>query len=182
MTPQEVWQVYCGKQPVIDIGCGWHIVFSFDYVRFDKASQILSQKTCVNHYGDFHDMSNFADNTFAFVNATHVIEHAEFPERALSEWLRILQAGGVINLTWPDLDVGDRGKIEELKKAVDRGDLETYRALGGDLAWVSLDKDGKKMLDVHYNRITLNDMKKYLGEKVVVLAEGIEFLIARKVY
>ncbi len=182
MTAQEVWKKFCGKQPVIDIGCGWHEVFDFEYVKFDKASMICGAKTCVNHFGDFHDMSDFADGMFAFVNATEAIEHAEFPNIALSEWLRILQVGGVIHLSWPGTEVWDREKLVELREAVDKNDMARFLSLGGNVNWISIDKDSKNMLDVHYHKITLDLVKKLLGDRIEVLAEGPCSLIARKVY
>lgn len=177
-----MWEKFCGRHPVIDIGCGWHPIFGFEYIKFDKASRVLGMPTCVNHYGDFHDMSDFADNTFAFVNATNVIEHAQFLEKALNEWIRILRVGGILHLTWPSLDVLECRKLEELQKAVNENDLDKYRALGGNLAHVSIDKDGKMFLDAHWNFITLNGLKKLAGDRLEVIVESGCSLIAKKVY
>jgi SAM-dependent methyltransferase len=182
MTVQEIWEKFCGEKPAIDVGCGWWTVLNFEYVKFDKASQILGQATCVNHYGDFHDLSDFDDGTFAFVNATQVIEHAKFPEKALSEWLRVLRVGGIIHLNWPVMEVWDRDKLEELEKAVAQGKFVEYQALGGFLTWIVKDKDGKSFLDVHYSKITLDFIKACLGSQVEVLLEDGCSLIGRKLH
>jgi SAM-dependent methyltransferase len=171
MKEQEIWQLYCGRHPVIDIGCGWDILFNFEYVRFDIAVQILGQKTTVNHFGDFHDMSDFSDETFAFINADQVIEHAEFPRVALKEWIRILQVGGILHLCWPHLDVWDRQRIEDARDAVRRGDMQAYYALGGIDNWISVGQHGEKLLDVHWNKISMEEMKLMLPPNVVILAE-----------
>lgn len=182
MTAQEVWQTFCGEHPVIDIGCGWFWVFDFEYVRFDKARLVCGLETCASHYGDFHDMSNFEDGEFAFVNATQVIEHAEFPDVAISEWLRILKISGVIHLSWPGTPVLAKEKIRELKLAVEAGDTEKYIAAGGNINWVALDKDGKWFLDAHHHQITFNDVQKFLGDRAEILSASTCSLIARKKY
>lgn len=171
MKEQDIWQLHCGKHPVIDIGCGWDIIFDFEYTRFDIADQILGQKTCANHFGDFHDMSDFPDNTFAFVNASQVIEHAEFPEIALTEWIRILQVGGIMHLDWPHMDVWDKERLTQMRDAVNRNDMQTYYTLGGIDNWISTDRDGKKLLDMHWNKIGMEEMKAMLPKNVVILAE-----------
>ncbi len=61
----------------------------------------------VDHVGDAIDLSRFADNTFAAVYASHVLEHFDYKDAllaALKEWHRVLQPGGVLHLSVPDID------------------------------------------------------------------------------
>jgi len=61
----------------------------------------------VDHLGDAQDLSLFADDTFAAIYASHVLEHFDYKEKllaALKEWLRVLQPGGKLYASVPDLD------------------------------------------------------------------------------
>lgn len=62
----------------------------------------------VDHVGDALDLSRFADDTFAEVYASHVLEHFDYVEelpRVLAEWFRVLAPGGVLRLSVPDIDI-----------------------------------------------------------------------------
>ena len=61
----------------------------------------------VDHVGDSLDLSRFEDNTFVAVYASHVLEHFDHATEAntvLSEWFRVLTAGGKVYIGVPDLD------------------------------------------------------------------------------
>lgn len=177
MNAKAIYEKYCNNaKPVIDIGCGWWPIFDFDYVRFDKANIILGRKTCANHYGDFHDMSDFADNTFAFVSAKDIIEHAKYPEKALKEWTRILQPGGILYLVYPALfasQIKDNNTelLQSWENALNNYDLEKYSRLGGDMSWVSTDIKGNFFLDAHWSIPSIEQMKIMLPKSLIVLEE-----------
>lgn len=62
----------------------------------------------VDHIGDARDLSRFADNTFAEIYASHVVEHFDYMgelEQTLREWCRVLAPGGRIGISVPDLDI-----------------------------------------------------------------------------
>jgi predicted SAM-dependent methyltransferase len=62
----------------------------------------------VDHLGNALDLSRFADDSFAEVYASHVLEHFDYKEElpaALQEWHRVLRPGGVLRLSVPDLDI-----------------------------------------------------------------------------
>lgn len=62
----------------------------------------------VDHVGDARDLSQFADNTFDEIYASHVVEHFDYMgelERTLREWHRVLIPSGRIGISVPDLDI-----------------------------------------------------------------------------
>lgn len=61
----------------------------------------------VDHVGDALDLSRFADNTFAELYASHVLEHFDYIDEtaaALREWRRVLIPGGRIYISVPNLE------------------------------------------------------------------------------
>jgi predicted SAM-dependent methyltransferase len=60
----------------------------------------------VDHVGDAADLSRFADATFAQLYASHVLEHFDYAgplDATLREWHRVLEPGGRLHLSVPDL-------------------------------------------------------------------------------
>lgn len=64
----------------------------------------------VDFVGDAADLSEFADNSIAEIYASHILEHFHYGLnnelcRALSEWCRVLQPGGRLMVSVPNLQV-----------------------------------------------------------------------------
>lgn len=62
----------------------------------------------VDHVCNANDLSQFADNTFTEIYASHVVEHLDYNgelQNTLKEWNRVLMPGGKIYVSVPDLDV-----------------------------------------------------------------------------
>ena len=62
----------------------------------------------VDHVCNANDLSRFADNTFAEIYSSHVVEHFDYTgelQNALKEWNRVLMPGGKVFISVPDLDV-----------------------------------------------------------------------------
>lgn len=62
----------------------------------------------VDHIGDARDLSQFDDNTFDEIYASHVVEHFDYMgelEHTLREWHRVLVPAGRIGISVPDLDI-----------------------------------------------------------------------------
>lgn len=65
----------------------------------------------VDHVGNANDLSRFADNTFTDVYASHVLEHFDYRDellRSLREWRRVLNPGGRLHVSVPDLEILSR--------------------------------------------------------------------------
>lgn len=62
----------------------------------------------VDHVGDARDLSRFPDHTFGEIYASHVLEHMDYQHdillNTLKEWHRVLQPGGRLFISVPDLD------------------------------------------------------------------------------
>jgi predicted SAM-dependent methyltransferase len=62
----------------------------------------------VDHVGNAKDLRLFADGTFAEVYAAHVLEHFDYKDEippTLKEWHRVLEPGGLLHVSVPDLNV-----------------------------------------------------------------------------
>ncbi len=60
----------------------------------------------VDHLGDASDLSRFADETFGTLYASHILEHFDYRDQLLAvlrEWWRVLQPGGEIYISVPDM-------------------------------------------------------------------------------
>ena len=60
----------------------------------------------VDHVADARDLSQFADETFSVVYASHVVEHLDYKDElvaTLREWRRVMTAGGTLYVSVPDL-------------------------------------------------------------------------------
>ena len=65
------------------------------------------QAPYVNHVCNANDLSQFAENTFSEMYASHVIEHFDYQNEltlTLKEWQRVLIPGGKLYVSVPDLD------------------------------------------------------------------------------
>lgn len=62
----------------------------------------------IDHACNANDLSQFSDNTFAEIYASHIVEHLDYKDELLNtlkEWNRVLEPGGKIFISVPDLDV-----------------------------------------------------------------------------
>ncbi len=62
----------------------------------------------VDHVCNATDLSIFENNVFDAIYASHVVEHLDYSGELLStlkEWLRVLNPGGKVYISVPDLDV-----------------------------------------------------------------------------
>ena len=89
----------------IDIGCGR--IDTFDGI------DTISMTDCIHHDKDDCDattMEIYADNTFDYVYASHVLEHLDDPITAIQNWYRICKPGGHIIMSIPHRDLYERKK------------------------------------------------------------------------
>ena len=61
----------------------------------------------VDHLGNANDLSRFPDNTFSSIYASHILEHFDYRDEldaTLREWHRVLDGGGKLYISVPDMD------------------------------------------------------------------------------
>jgi SAM-dependent methyltransferase len=71
--------------------------------------RMQSVRTWDTDAGDAQFMHGIADRSFDFVHSSHCLEHLHDPQRALTEWLRIVRPGGFLIITVPDEDLYEKG-------------------------------------------------------------------------
>ena len=67
-----------------------------------------NQTEYVDHVCNANNLSQFSNNTFAELYASHVVEHFDYNgelPNTLKEWNRVLEPGGKIYISVPDLDI-----------------------------------------------------------------------------
>ena len=60
----------------------------------------------VDHVGNANDLARFSDDTFFEIYASHVVEHLDYKDElmaTLKEWYRVLEPGGRVMISVPDL-------------------------------------------------------------------------------
>lgn len=62
----------------------------------------------VDHVGDARDLSQFEDDTFIKIYASHIVEHMDYVndelQNTLNEWFRVLKPSGFAYISVPDLE------------------------------------------------------------------------------
>ena len=76
----------------------------------------------VDHVCNANNLSQFIDDTFDEIYASHVLEHFDYKDEMINtliEWKRVLLPGGKIYISVPDLEVHARLLLERDKLSVD---------------------------------------------------------------
>ncbi|MFZ5908190.1 MAG: class I SAM-dependent methyltransferase [Nitrospirota bacterium] len=76
----------------------------------------------IDHVCDAHNLSQFPDNTFTALYASHVLEHFDYVKElaeTLTEWKRILIPGGILYVSVPDMDILAQLFLRKDKLALD---------------------------------------------------------------
>ncbi len=117
--------------------------------------EILSavQTPDVDHVGNAKDLSQFEDNTFEAVYASHVLEHFDYEneiDAVLKEWYRVLEPGGILYLSVPDLDVLAKLFIDQDRLDVDERFYVMRMIFGGHVDEYDYHQSGfnREILDI----------------------------------
>lgn len=111
----------------------------------------------VDHLGDAADLSQFPDETFKVIYASHILEHFDYSKTlkiALQEWHRVLTPDGRLLVSVPDLErlgvmVGDKERLS-LQDRIDAMRM----IMGGHM----------NPYDYHHTGFTLDILAGILGE------------------
>jgi predicted SAM-dependent methyltransferase len=90
----------------------------------------------VDHIGNANDLSQFADNSFIEIYASHVVEHLDYMGeliRSLREWHRVLMPSGKVFISVPDLDVLAKLILEKDKLTVNERFAVMRMMFGGHI-------------------------------------------------
>jgi len=90
----------------------------------------------VDHVCNANDLSQFADNTFIEIYASHVVEHLDYIGELLNtlkEWNRVLVPGGKIFISVPDLDVLATLILDKNKLSIDERFFVMRMIFGGHI-------------------------------------------------
>ena len=88
----------------------------------------------VDHVCNANDLSQFADNTFFEIYASHIVEHFDYQDElpsTLAEWNRVLEPGGRIFISVPDLEILANLFLLKTKLSVDDRFLVMRMIFGG---------------------------------------------------
>ncbi len=76
----------------------------------------------VDHVCNANDLSRFPDNTFVEIYASHIVEHLDYKDELLAtlkEWNWVLEPGGKLYISVPDMDTLAKLFIEKDKLSGD---------------------------------------------------------------
>jgi predicted SAM-dependent methyltransferase len=76
----------------------------------------------VDHVCNANNLSQFSDNTFVEIYASHIVEHLDYVNELLAtlkEWNRVLEPGGKLYISVPDMDTLAKLFIEKDKLSAD---------------------------------------------------------------
>jgi predicted SAM-dependent methyltransferase len=90
----------------------------------------------VDHVGNANDLRQFETGTFREVYASHVLEHFDYKDElpaTLKEWYRVLEPGGMLHVSVPDLDTLARLFADRQLLSLDERWLVMRMIFGGHL-------------------------------------------------
>ncbi|OGT04568.1 MAG: hypothetical protein A2143_03170 [Gallionellales bacterium RBG_16_57_15] len=88
----------------------------------------------VDHICNANDLSQFSDNTFVEIYASHIVEHLDYKDELLAtlkEWNRVLEPGGKLYISVPDMDTLAKLFIEKNKLSADERFFVMRMIFGG---------------------------------------------------
>jgi predicted SAM-dependent methyltransferase len=88
----------------------------------------------VDHVGNANDLSRFPNDTFSEIYASHVLEHFDYKGEllaTLAEWNRVLEPGGVLSVSVPDLDTLATLYLDKTNQTIDYRFLMMSMMFGG---------------------------------------------------
>lgn len=146
-----------------------HIGGSFAHAGWEVFNAIAGGH--VDHVGNANDLSRFADNTFNRVYASHVLEHLDYAAElalTLNEWKRVLNPGGTLFLSVPDLDILAKLILDKERLSLEERFMVMRMIFGGHV----------NQFDYHYvglNEEFLTEFLQATGFASIVRVESLGF-------
>lgn len=104
-----------GKSKKLNLGCGNKKINGYANVDIVKT----------NNVDEVFDLCEipYKDNTISTISSEHALEHVplEKSKKAIKEWFRVLEPGGVLNLYIPDLELCALGYVNSNNKKTING-------------------------------------------------------------
>jgi predicted SAM-dependent methyltransferase len=88
----------------------------------------------VDHVCNANNLSRFPDDTFVEIYASHIVEHLDYKDELLAtlkEWNRVLEPGGKLYISVPDMDTLAKLFIEKNKLSGDERFFVMRMIFGG---------------------------------------------------
>lgn len=121
----------------LEIGCGEEKTFAH-FVGVDNNHHLqagMHNSSAADIVAEADDLTEFPNDSFDFVFASHVLEHCEDMGKALAEWGRVLKDGGYLVLYVPSANhypkVGEPGANPDHKYDLYPGDILNLLDVGG---------------------------------------------------
>lgn len=140
---------FSSAKPHLNIGCGRR--FHSEWVNIDLVSDDSQVLKC-----DVSQGLPFADNSFAVVYHSHVLEHfaPDDGRRLIRECFRVLQPGGILRVVVPDLE-----RIAQLYLSLQRRAWDGDEDAQAKYAWIKLE-----LLDQLVRQQSGGMMGRYMAE------------------
>ena len=110
-----------------------------------------------DHVGNANDLSRFNDNTFDEIYGSHILEHFDYQKEliaVLKEWYRVLNYGGKIYISVPDLEQLCHLLLQKKSLNIDEQFQIMRMMFGGHI----------DQYDYHLVGLTHGFMEAYMGE------------------
>lgn len=122
LNEKDIADFGCGSGHLLELFCSVFKPKSSTGFDFSKSGIDYAKKTFENHLFFVKDIyENITPNTYDFIMCTEVLEHLEYPDRALWNMLNSLKNNGILLLTVPN------GRIDTIEEHINFWSPESWK-------------------------------------------------------